>query len=135
MATANHSFKVVDIQTRGKGLVTEDTIFPGNPIGIYLSKNLTPIVEGRVLYDGWIESTPIGRYVNHSNSPNCNVSLNGKDIYLISNNVIDYNEEITVNYLEVAQLINLPESKFDEYGIQNFDYIETKENVSKPTLF
>lgn len=135
MATANHSFKVVEIQTRGKGLVTEDTIFPGYPIGIYLSKNLTPIVEGRVLYDGWIESTPIGRYVNHSNSPNCNVSLNGKDIYLISNNVIDYNEEITVNYLEVAQLINLPESKFDEYGIQNFDYIETKENVSKPTLF
>ena len=135
MATANHCFKVVEIQTRGKGLVTEDTIFPGYPIGIYLSKNLTPIVEGRVLYDGWIESTPIGRYVNHSNSPNCNVSLNGKDIYLISNNVIDYNEEITVNYLEVAQLINLPESKFDEYGIQNFDYIETKENVSKPTLF
>ena len=86
MATANHSFKVVEIQTRGKGLVTEDTIFPGYPIGIYLSKNLTPIVEGRVLYDGWIESTPIGRYVNNSNSPNCNVSLNGKDIYLISNN-------------------------------------------------
>jgi hypothetical protein len=135
LATANHSFKVVNIDTRGKGLVTEDTIFPGNPIGLYLSKNLTPIVEGRVLYDGWIESIPIGRYVNHSSIPNCNVSLNGKDIFLISNNVIDYNEEITVNYLEVAQLINLPESKYDEYGIEDFDYKKVVDNIPKPTLF
>ena len=135
MATTNHSFKVVDINTRGKGLVTVDTIFPGTSIGIYLSKNLTPIVEGRVLYDGWIESSPIGRYVNHSNTPNCNVSLNGKDIFLISNNVIDYNEEITVNYLEVAQLIDLPESQYDEYGIEDFEYKKIVENVSKPTLF
>lgn len=135
MATINHSFKVIDIDTRGKGLVTEDTIFPGSTIGLYLSKNLTPIVEGRVLYDGWIESTPIGRYVNHSSSPNCNVSLNGNDIYLISNNVIDFNEELTVNYLEVAQLIELPESRYKEYGIENYNYIEHSKSISKPTLF
>jgi hypothetical protein len=73
--------------------------------------------------------------VNHSSIPNCNVSLNGKDIFLISNNVIDYNEEITVNYLEVAQLINLPESKYDEYGIEDFDYKKVVDNISKPTLF
>ena len=84
MKTANHSFKVVEFRTRGKGVVTLDTIFPGNVVGLYLSKDLEPITEGRVLYDGWIESNPIGRYVNHNNSPNCNVSLDGNNISLVS---------------------------------------------------
>lgn len=135
LKTANHSFKVVEFRTRGKGLVTLDTIFPGHIVGLYLSKDLKPIVEGRVLYDGWIESTPIGRYVNHNNSPNCNVSLDGNNISLVSNDVIDYNEEITVNYLEVAELIDLPKDHYTKYGIEDFDYTPVINVSIKPTLF
>ena len=135
MATANPSFKVVEFQTRGKGLITEDTIFPGTIIGTYLSKDLEPITEGRILYDGWIESIPIGRYVNHSRTPNSNVSLEGNNIYLISNNVIDYRDEITVNYLEVAELINLPKSEYSKYGIEDFNYTPQINVSRKPTLF
>lgn len=135
LKTANHLFKVVEFKTRGKGLVTQDTIFPGTVIGLYLSKDLVPIVEGRVLYDGWIESLPIGRYVNHSRTPNSNVSLDGDNIYLVSNNVIDYNDEVTVNYLEVADLIGVTEDMYSKYGIEDFDYKPVTNVSTKPTLF
>ena len=126
MVTANHSFKVVEFRTRGKGVVTLDTIFPGHIVGLYLSKDLEPIVEGRVLYDGWIESIPIARYANHSSSPNSKVSLLGNNIFLISTELIKENEEITVDYIEVAKLINLPLDQYDKYGIEDFDFEGTK---------
>ena len=135
MAHRNSYFNIIDFPERGKGLVSIQTIFPGKVIGLYLSKELEPILEGRVLYDGWIESTPIGRYVNHSNRPNCNVSLDSNNISLVSNNVIDYHEEITVNYLEVAELINLPKNQYSKYGIEDFSYTPSINVSIKPTLF
>lgn len=129
------SFKIVDFPDRGKGLIVEDTILPGTIVGTYLSKDLKPIVEGRVCYDNWIESIPLGRYINHNRIPNCNVTLDGNTISLVSNNVIDYNEEITVNYIEVAELIKVPKDQYDKYGIKDFDYTPVKNVSIKPTLF
>ena len=127
------SYKVVDIPTRGKGLIASSDIIPETNIGFYLSKELIPIIEGRVLYDGWVESIPIARYANHSNSPNSKVSLLGNNIFLISTKVIKENEEITVDYIEVAELINLPLDQYDKYGIKDFDFKNTKLK-SNPSL-
>lgn len=135
MEHLNLSFKIVNFPDRGKGLIVEDTILPGTVIGIYLSKDLKPIVEGRVCYGNWIESIPLGRYINHNRIPNCNVTLDGNNISLVSNNVIDYNEEITVNYIEVAELIKVPKDQYDKYGIKDFDYTPVKNVSIKPTLF
>lgn len=119
-------FRVGDTPPRGKGLLASCNIIPETNIGFYLSKDLIPIVEGRVLYDGWIESIPIARYANHSSSPNCKVSLIDNNIFLISTKEIQENEEITVNYIEVAKLINLPIDQYEKYGIEDFDFEGTK---------
>lgn len=126
-------FRVGDTPPRGKGLLASSNIIPETNIGFYLSKDLIPIVEGRVLYDGWIESIPIARYANHSSSPNSKVSLLGNNIFLISTKLIKENEEITVNYIEVAKLINLPLDQYDKYGIEDFDFEGSKLKVN-PSL-
>lgn len=126
-------FRVQDTSLIGKGLFANTGIIPETKIGLYLSKSLTPIVEGRVLYDGWIESIPIARYANHSSSPNCKVSLIGSNTFLISTTAIKENEQITVNYIEVAELIKLPLDEYDKYGIKDFAFesyeLELKKSV------
>lgn len=126
-------YRVAETPTRGKGLIASSNIIPETNIGFYLSRELIPIIEGRVLYDGWIESIPIARYANHSSSPNSKVSLLGNNIFLISSKLIKENQEITVDYIEVAKLINLPLDQYDKYGIEDFDFEGTKLKVN-PSL-
>jgi len=118
----SNNIKVVDYPTRGKGINCAIPIAKGTIIGVYLSKDLDPISEGRVLYDGWIESKLLGRYANHNSEGNCDVKMVGTDIFLISNQDIKSYHEITLNYIDVAKLINLPLDQYTKYGIKDFNY-------------
>ena len=124
---------VVNYPDRGKGINCSKPISEGDVLGIYLSKRLDAISEGRILYDGWIESKLFGRYANHNSNGNCIVKKEEEDIYLIASQDIKAYEEITLNYLSVAKLINLPEDQYTKYGIEDFDYtpvINVKKSLS-----
>ena len=121
---------VVDYAGRGKGINCSKPISKGDILGIYLSKRLDAISEGRILFNGWIESKLLGRYANHNSNGNCIVKKEEEDIYLIACQDIKAYDEITLNYISVAKLINLPRDKYSKYGIEDFDYIPAL-NVKK----
>ena len=121
---------VVDYAGRGKGINCSKPISKGDILGIYLSKRLDAISEGRILFNGWIESKLLGRYANHNSNGNCIVKKEEEDIYLIACQDIKAYDEITLNYISVAKLINLPRDQYSKYGIEDFDYIPAL-NVKK----
>ena len=121
---------VVDYAGRGKGINCSKPISKGDILGIYLSKRLDAISEGRILYNDWIESKLLGRYANHNSNGNCIVKKEEEDIYLIACQDIKAYDEITLNYISVAKLINLPRDQYSKYGIKDFDYIPAL-NVKK----
>jgi hypothetical protein len=92
-------------------------------IGNCASKFETITKENRIIYNGWIETNPLGRYINHNRTPNCKVILDGDTVKLYSINNIDMWEELTVNYLDFANVIEMPENFLEKFGIRDFDYI------------
>lgn len=114
----------VFFSTRGFGLITDEDIAPITKLGEYLIKDIEPEGDVVEVWDGWVETPLLGRYLNHSQDPNTFTILKGKYVYIYTKRGIRANEEITVNYLEVAELINLPSDKREEFGIKNFEYID-----------
>ena len=47
--------------------------------------------------DGWLR-TPLGGFVNHSLSPNCQAQLRGAEIWIVALRDIEPEEELTVFY-------------------------------------
>ena len=48
--------------------------------------------------------TPIGRYTNHSDHPNAEMRLVGRDLVLILSKNVEKNREITVDYAQVLRV-------------------------------
>lgn len=86
--------------------VFSDTHLPeGEVVGIWASKSAVGIKlfqEG--MKEPWYESQVLGRYVNHSLTPNTVVFLENDNLLLRSKN-ITVGEEITVDYTVLKDLI------------------------------
>lgn len=117
-------FKKYNFKTRGVGIISNEEISSKNKIGNYFTKCEPITTQSRFIYDGWIETNPLGRYINHNKTPNCNLVKNGDVIEIHTNKKIKKFEEITINYLSVIELISLPQSLVDRYSIIDYDYIE-----------
>ncbi len=117
-------YSLYRFKTRGIGVVSTIDIPNGTFIGNYLSKKEQLTSESRLIYDGWIETNPLGRYLNHNSDSNLYLIKNGDNIELYSKYDIKINTELTVDYFEIKNLINLPDSLVLSYEIYNFDYIE-----------
>ena len=62
------------------------------------SQNLgTSHVADRHFDNGYIR-TPLGGFINHSMTPNCKTSLEGRLIYIITLKDIEEGEELTLKY-------------------------------------
>jgi len=78
--------------------------------GIFLS---SPFKAGEIIGPARIEGkrTPLGRFTNHSMTPNARFIRNGDDIWMVALRDIDgcrggdHGEEVTVNYRQSLQLI------------------------------
>lgn len=112
-----------NFKTRGVGLISSSFISKNKYIGNYLSRNETITNESRAIYNGWIETNPLGRYLNHNKNSNCIVKLDGDFIKLYSKTDINKSEELTINYLDVIKLIELPENIIKKYQIQDYEYV------------
>ena len=129
MSLKTHIFK-----TRGIGVVTTAYIVKDTRIGIYLETTPKGTNIRRHIYNGWFETPLLGRYVNHSNTPNCTPLLLKSNILLNSICNILPNQEITINYFDIVSLINLPESELIRHGIKHFEYIEEKVDLFNSKL-
>ena len=118
--------KIFKFKTRGHGIVATDDIPTETFIGNYFEKDHKSNEIPRYIYDGWFETPFLGRYVNHNKNSNCKLVLTNDSIKLISKNLINKNEEITINYFDIVHLLNLPEDEVKRHGIVDFDYIEEK---------
>jgi len=122
-----------NFKTRGVGIISSIPILKNQYIGNYLSKTELITNQSRALYDGWVETNPLGRYLNHNREFNCQLKLNGDVIKLYSLKDINKWEELTINYLDIVNLINLPDELIQKYQIKDYDYIiekiEIKSNI------
>lgn len=122
-------FKKYNFQTRGIGLISTKEISKDMYIGDYFTKFEPITIESRFIYDGWIETNPLGRYLNHNRLPNCRLVLDGSIIRIFTNKDIKEFEEFTINYLDIIEIIKLPKFLIEKYSIIDYDYNE--ETVSK----
>jgi hypothetical protein len=113
-----------NFKTRGIGIISTLYIQPNTYIGNYFTKFETVTTESRLIYDGWVETNPFGRYLNHNRNPNCNLVFNNNRIEIYTNYDISEFTELTINYLQAIELIELPIELQNKYRISDFDYIE-----------
>ena len=127
-------YSLYKFKHRNIGVVSDINISYGTYIGNYFSKKEQLSSESRLIYDGWIETNPLGRYLNHN--LDCNLNLVKKDnvIELYANRNIPKHTELTVDYTNIVKLINLPESLVLTYEIFNFDYIEEEVIINKSII-
>lgn len=115
----------VNFPSRGVGLVAMEDIDAITNLGDYLIKGGQITKDTMEVWDGWVETPILGRYLNHNRSANTFPIMKDGRVIIYTKNKIQSNEELTVNYLEVAALINLPDEKREAFGIKDFEY-ETK---------
>jgi hypothetical protein len=117
-------FKKYKFNSRGVGIISSKIIPFNTLIGNYFTKSEPITNKSRLIYEGWVETNPLGRYLNHNRNSNCNLILNKDIIEIYTNREISVFEELTVNYLDVIDIIELPIRLKNKYGIYDFDYIE-----------
>jgi hypothetical protein len=127
-------FKRYKFNSRGIGIISSKIIPFNTLVGNYFTKSEPITIESRFIYNGWVETNPLGRYLNHNRNPNCNLILNKDSIEIYTNREISVFEELTINYMNVVDLIELPESLIDRYSIIDYDYIEEEIIIQKELI-
>lgn len=127
-------FKRYKFNSRGIGIISSKVIPFNTLVGNYFTKSEPITIESRFIYNGWVETNPLGRYLNHNRNPNCNLILNKDSIEIYTNREISVFEELTINYMNVVNLIELPESLIDRYSIIDYDYIEEEIIIQKELI-
>jgi hypothetical protein len=75
----------------------------GEYIGLLQNNN------GRILANNMYESEILGRYCNHSDTPNTKLfKIEDGSIILLANQTIRIGDEIVTNYIDVECIINVP---------------------------
>ena len=87
------------------GVFSNTPLPQGEVVGIWASKS---IIGKKLFQEGmkepWYESQVLGRYANHSLTPNTEVFLENDNLFLRSKG-IKIDEEITVDYTVLKDLI------------------------------
>jgi hypothetical protein len=66
-------FRKYNFKSRGVGIISSKLIPSNTFIGNYFTKTETITTESRLIYEGWVETNPLGRYLNHNRISNCNL--------------------------------------------------------------
>lgn len=98
-------YSIKKSEIHGKGIIADRSISEGVIIGEWIT--LKPDPDFRRLSDHHYETDPIGRYCNHSDSPNTEIMTTVFGIYLVSKG-IDKDEEITVDYRIAENITGYP---------------------------
>lgn len=116
--------KLYNFKTRGIGVITTTSIPQDFFIGLYLKQNIPSTPICRLIHDGWVETNPLGRYINHNRKPNCYVELFDGEVKLFAKEKIDEFTELTIDYFTVVDLIKIPETVLKKLEVTDYDYID-----------
>lgn len=83
-------------EIHGNGIIASELYPKGELIGSWCSKTRSGV--GRKLNHEWYESDLIGRYCNHSLTPNTYYEIINENVLLYTKTEILINDEITVDY-------------------------------------
>ena len=122
------------LETRGVGLITDRLIPKGALVGNYVLKNVPTSPLQRHIFDGWVETDPFGRYLNHDKNSNLEFNLNNEAVEVFARDAIQPYTELTVNYFDLVELLNIPKNIIEEFRIKNFDYEEELIKINKDLL-
>jgi hypothetical protein len=84
----------------GLGTIATEDIAYSVLIDVWVSKTRVDNIRclsQDTMTDVWFEYPGLGRYSNHSETPNTYYELDGNNVNILSNGIL-INEEITVNY-------------------------------------
>ena len=121
-------------ETRGVGLITDRLIPKGAFVGNYVLKNVPTSPLQRHIFDGWVETDPFGRYLNDDKNSNLEFNLNNEAVEVFARDAIQPYTELTVNYFDLVELLNIPKNIIEEFRIKNFDYEEELIKINKDLL-
>ena len=121
-------------ETRGVGLITDRLISKGAFVGNYVLRNVPTSPLQRHIYDGWVETDPFGRYLNHNDNSNLEFVLNNEAVEVFAREDIEPYTELTVNYFDLVNLLNVPKSIVEEFSIKKFSYEEELIKINKDLL-
>ena len=124
----NSSIRIRNAGIIGHGIFTIEKLNKGIFVGEILLNGEQPlhfntdIESGRRVgrsanklgYGNWRETYPLGRYVNHSYNPNCDVIEEDSSINLVTNIEILSRAELRYNYFDLAKIIKIPESDWED---------------------
>ena len=100
-------FELRESEINGNGVFSTQDIPLGTEIGVWCCKDGSRGV--RYLYNEgmeckWYETAILGRYCNHSSTPNTSVTKTDDKLILVSNGILT-GEEILTNYNWVTEYI------------------------------
>ena len=113
-------FTTCPIRNKGIGIVTSKEISQGTFVGVYLKRGIELVKDCKYIFNGWAETYPLGRYLNHSYSPNLSFEVTNCEIKLYSNIDIAKEVELTVDYIKLKDLLFLPDSIIKQSNVDNF---------------
>lgn len=109
-------FNIKKSSIHGLGLFSVKPLQPNEELGIALIKKAQSsdytehLIEGfgyQTAEDDWLRVIGV-RFINHSSIGNIRLEHHGDQVLAYANQVIDSGTEITTNYAEIYQQINLP---------------------------
>lgn len=109
-------FNIKKSSIHGLGLFSARQLQPNEELGIALIKKAHSsdysehLIEGfgyQTAEDDWLRVVGV-RFINHSSMGNIRLEHRGNQVLAYANQVIDSGTEITTNYAEIYQQINLP---------------------------
>ena len=75
-----------------------------------------------------------GRYLNHNDNSNLEFVLNNEAVEVFAREDIEPYTELTVNYFDLVNLLNVPKSIVEEFSIKKFSYEEELIKINKDLL-
>lgn len=112
-------FNIQKSNIHGMGLFSQRDILPGESLGIAMVKKSISNSFQEHLIEGYGNSSDddwlrvIGaRFINHTAAPNIKLTYSGSQVLAFALKKINIGDEITANYIDIYQQINLPIPEF-----------------------
>lgn len=115
-------YTILKTPQKGFCVFSNKVYLPGENIGVYLSPKKNE--HGREIVENLWE-TILGRYCNHNLTPNTKIIQENDSFSIVAKDIINVGDEITTNYIDVSNLLNLDENRFLSEGMdvpQLFNY-------------
>ena len=102
-------FEVGESKIHGHGILAKGTYPPGTRIG---TSHMLTVVRHGVMASA---ITDLGRFINHSTTPNCRARIIFHDLMIDTIEHIDKGVELTVDYTDFKPVLNIESPKFEKH--------------------